>query len=130
MSRSRILRHDELPESCNPVWVEWTEPVLAQLAHPLTTQQLKEWARAEKYEMGKLVNSLAWLEMRGLVEADRTNGHVVWTVAGPKTPKPLIPFPHNCERCGGLMNSEPERAVCIQCGFSVYPPGDWDAETY
>jgi len=130
MSRSRILRHDELPESCNPIWVEWTEPVLAILVKPLTTEQLKDWARSEKFEMGKLVNSLAWLETRGLVAADRTNGHVVWTVAPPKTPKPRRPMPTCCPRCKGPMVPEPERVACLKCGHSVYPPGDWDVGTY
>lgn len=125
MSRRGILRHDELPDSGDPIWVEWAGSVLEALDEPRTTEQLKDWARREHFEMGRLINSLSWLDLRGLIAADRSNGHILWARVGPKTPSPpLAPMPSHCARCRGRMRPEPERVVCMTCGRSIYPPAD------
>jgi len=124
MARSRILRHDELPDSSDPIWIEWSEFVLDALdvEGPLTTEQLKSFARSERFEMGRLINALSWLDLRGLVKADRSNGHVLWLRSTPKAPTVPQPLPKCCPRCNGSLRIEPERIACIPCGHSIYAP--------
>lgn len=125
---SRGSRQDELPAANDPIWHEWAGGVLAILTKPLTIEQLKEWARRESFEVGRLINSLAWLDMRGLISADRIDGVVFWRRAVPKNKPVLKPPPKYCVRCNGLMRVEPERIVCINCGESLYPPPDTDSD--
>lgn len=122
----RTLRHDELPASDDPIWSEWAGEILDELERPKTTEQLKSWARGEKFEMGRLINALAWLDMRGLVETQKTNGKALWSRTPPKPVKRLQPLPSHCPRCRGTMKVEPERVACVQCGHSIYPPSETD----
>lgn len=118
---SRAIRHDDLPASNDPIWTEWAGAVLGVLDRPRTTEQLKRWARTERFEMGRLINALAWLDMRGLIEAEKTNGTALWKRTPPK-PVELQPIPDRCPRCRGSMKVEPERIACVQCGHSIYAP--------
>lgn len=119
---SRDTRHDELPASNDPIWTEWAREVLAELQRPKTTEQLKRWARNERFEMGRLINALAWLDMRGLVEAEKSNGTALWRRTDPKPRVELQPVPDHCPRCRGKMKVEPERVACVHCGHSIYAP--------
>lgn len=126
---ARPYVHSDLPSSEDPVWQKLGDTVLGVLKTPKTVRQLKEWARAERMEVARLVNTLAWLDMRGLVAVDRTTAEPLWSRADEAPPIELLPVPKKCQKCGGLMRVEPQRLACIICGFSIYPPkadGDED----
>lgn len=123
---SRGVRQDELPPAEDPIWQVWADGVLVALSKPKTIDQLKAWAHEEDFEVGKLINALAWLDMRGLIGATRVDGALVWRRTLPK-PKPVLKVaPKVCPKCRGLMHIEPERVRCLNCGCSVYPPPDQD----
>lgn len=122
----RDTRHDELPASDDPIWLKWAGEVLRTLDRPRTTEQLKRWAKAERFEVGKLINALAWLDLRGLVEAEKANGTALWKRTPPKPKLELQPIPRRCPRCRGAMKVEPERIACIACGHSIYAPVEDD----
>ena len=119
---ARGARSEEIPSGDDPVWHLWADAVLEALSTPRNLEQLKNWAREEEFEVGKLVNSLAWLDLRGLVETEQVNGLVVWKRTVPKAKPVPKPLPSSCARCFGRMHVEPERVVCLSCGHSVYPP--------
>lgn len=131
----RSLAHDDLPPSEDPIWNQLGAEVLDELKTPKTVRQLKSWARGERLEIGRLVNTLAWLGLHGKVRVDRTTAEPLWQ----RAPKPLpeeavkaAPMPKNCGHCGGLMKAEPQRLACVICGRSIYPPladGDEDCGT-
>lgn len=123
--RRNVQRHEDLPESSDPIWQEWAGPVLDTLDRPKTTEELKNWARSERVEIGKLINTLSWLDLRGLVETDRDGDKAVWRLAPRRAPPKKFLSPTHCGRCKGLMKVEPERFACISCGHSVYPPGEF-----
>lgn len=122
MGRTSYAHHD-LPASDDPVWVQLGKEILENLDTPKTVRQLKDWAKDERLEIGRLVNALAWLDMRGLATVDKTSVEPLWSRSDPKTrqrvPKPL---PTHCAHCNGLMKVEPQRLACIVCGRSIYPP--------
>jgi hypothetical protein len=120
------MRHEDLPSSCDPIWVEWAQPVLCTLKTPQTMSQLKEWARSARVEIGRLINTLSWLDLQGLVKTDRSNGIAVWHLVPAQAPIVKAPFPKLCTRCDGRMKAEPERAVCVKCGHSLYPPVEFE----
>ena len=120
--------HHELPPSDDPVWVQLGEVILQNLRTPKTVRQLKSWARGERLEIGRLVNTLAWLDMRGLVLVDKTaTPEPLWKRSdAPPPPVQLQPLPKHCPKCNGLMKPEPMRLACIVCGKSIYPPAPPD----
>lgn len=127
----RSLAHDDLPPSDDPVWEQLGTEVLGELKTPKTVRQLKSWARGERLEIGRLVNTLAWLDMRGLVAVDRSAIEPLWKRSDAPLPPPveLKPVPKRCGKCGGMMKVEPQRLACCICGRSIYPPvadGDED----
>ena len=123
--RRQVSKHEDLPESSDPIWQEWAGPVLDTLDRPKTTEELKNWARSSRVEIGKLINTLSWLDLRGLVETERTDDGAVWKLA-PRRPPPMkLAAPSRCTRCKGMMKIEPERFACMTCGHSVYPPGEF-----
>jgi hypothetical protein len=121
----RSTSHHELPPSDDPVWVQLGDAVLKNLGTPKTVRQLKSWARDERLEIGRLVNALAWLDMRGLVIVDKTaTPEPLWKRSDvpPPPAAQLAPLPKHCPKCHGMMKVEPQRVACIVCGKSIYPP--------
>lgn len=120
----RSASHHDLPASDDPVWVQLGKEVLENLQTPKTVRQLKSWARGERLEIGRLVNALAWLDMRGLVLVDKTAVEPLWKRSDvpPPPPMQLQPIPKRCPKCQGPMKVEPQRLACITCGKSIYPP--------
>lgn len=128
----RSLAHDDLPPSSDPIWEQLGSEVLDELETPKTVSQLKSWARHERLEIGRLVNALAWLDMRGLVAIDRSAIEPLWKRSDAPAPPPveLKPPPKHCTKCGGMMKVEPQRLACCICGKSIYPPvADGDEDT-
>ena len=123
---ARGVRHDEIPSGDDPVWGEWVALVLEQLAKPRSLEQLKTWARERNFEVGKLVNTIAWLDLRGRIKSTRTNNTLVWSRVAVVTKPALKPMPTCCTRCSGPLRAEPERLACISCGHSIYPPVERD----
>lgn len=122
---SRSTAHHELPPSNDPVWAQLGNEVLENLSTPKTVSQLKVWARDERLEIGRLVNALAWLDLRGLALLDKTGAAPLWKrVDPPPSPQTieLQPLPKYCPHCHGMMKVEPVRVACIICGRSIYPP--------
>lgn len=123
-------RHTDLPASNDPIWFDWAGDVLSALDRPKTTEQLKDWARSEKFEIGRLFNALAWLDMRGLVEFEKEGTKPLWkrlpekSLSPSPTQRHLAPPPSACPRCHGRMKAEPERFACVTCGHSIYPPAE------
>jgi hypothetical protein len=119
---ARGVRHDEIPSGDDPIWAEWAALVLEQLAKPRSTAQLKQWARAHGFEVGKLVNTIAWMDLRGLIESTRVNNVRVWSRSAVAAAPVLKPVPTQCPKCLGILRAEPERLACVICGHSIYPP--------
>jgi predicted Zn-ribbon and HTH transcriptional regulator len=120
----RSYAHEDLPASEDPVWAELGVEVLEHLSTPKTISQLKEWARARKLEIGRLINVLTWLDMRSAVAVERLGDEeAVWRrVEPPSAPPSRIQVPPRCPRCKGMWKAEPQRLACIACGHSIYPP--------
>lgn len=123
---ARGARSEDIPPADDPIWQSWGETVLGVLSKRRNLEQLKSWAREESFEVGKLVNSLAWLDLKGLVKTEQVRGEVTWVRSLPKARPPPQPMPNACPRCAGKMRPEPERLVCITCGRSIYPPVEPD----
>lgn len=123
---ARGVRHEDIPSSEDPIWSEWAERVFAVLPEPQNLEQLKDWARKESFEVGKLVNTLAWMAMRGMVKTSVVGGTLTWTRVPPKVKPPPQPLPRACPKCGGRLYAEPDRLVCLICGRSIYPPIETD----
>lgn len=119
---ARETRQEETPSADDPIWQLWSELVLKALSEPRSLEQLKAWAREERFEVSKLVNALAWLDLRGLVKTARVAGALTWVRAPVAVKPPLVPLPRICPRCHGRMHIEPERVACLTCGHSIYPP--------
>jgi len=119
---ARGSKSEEIPPADDPVWQVWSRVVLDVLSKPHNLEELKNWARKEEFEVGKLVNSLAWLDLHGLIKTEQVSGLVVWARTVPKIKPPPKPLPTICSKCSGHMHVEPERVVCLSCGRSVYPP--------
>lgn len=124
---------NELPAAEDPIWAQFGDVVLDTLEEPMTVNALKRWARKEKFSISKLYNTLAWLDMRGLVLLDKTSEpEPIWKRADVEFNekfelvqyKSLAPVPKQCSRCAGLMKVESTRIACIACGHSIYPPPD------
>jgi hypothetical protein len=120
----RSSAHDDLPPSDDPIWLELGAEVLEELKTPKTVSQLKDWARGERLEIGRLINTLAWLDMRGLVE--RHSGVEALWKRSERRPPIRRALPACCPHCQNLARwkAEPQRVACMVCGYSMYPPPD------
>lgn len=122
--------HDDLPASEDPSWAELGDEILDLLVLPQTISQLKLWARSRKLEVGRLINGLAWLDLRGRVSIERLGDEeAIWRRAdAPEAQLPKRAIPKCCPRCKGRWKVEPQRLACMICGHSVYPPLEIETE--
>lgn len=62
----------------DPVWVEWSEPILAYLDEPRTWKELKLWRVSRGVSGHRFRNCLAWLEDAGLAQSEGSGKDVRW----------------------------------------------------
>jgi hypothetical protein len=79
-------KNEPVPPISDPVWVEWSDPLLKFLQEgPKTWTQLERWRKPRGVSGFRLRNCLAWLEDRGVARSEGTGQRVKWM--GSKTLK-------------------------------------------
>ena len=70
---------ETVPPISDPVWVEWSDPLLTFLQEkPRTWSQLERWRKSQGVSGFRLRNCLAWLEDTGLAQSEGSGKAVKW----------------------------------------------------
>jgi len=70
---------EAIPPISDPVWVEWSDPLLKFLQEqPRTWLQLEKWRKSQSVSGFRLRNCLAWLEDASLVRSEGSGKAVKW----------------------------------------------------
>ena len=67
-----------VPVISDPVWAEWSEPILAFLDQPRTWPELEKWRKSQGVSGFRFRNCLAWLEDAGLARSEGSGKDVKW----------------------------------------------------
>jgi hypothetical protein len=79
MGRSLHGKNEPVPPINDPVWVEWSDPLLEFLQEgPKTWTQLELWRKSRGVSGFRLRNCLAWLEDTGLARSEGPGKRVKW----------------------------------------------------
>ena len=70
---------ETVPPINDPVWVEWSDPLLEFLQEgPRTWPQLEKWRKSQSVSGFRFRNCLAWLEDTGLARSEGNGKGVKW----------------------------------------------------
>lgn len=71
---------ETVPPMSDPVWVDWSAPLLEFLvARPRTWTELEKWRVSQGVSGFRLRNCLAWLEDAGAARSEGTGKAIKWT---------------------------------------------------
>jgi hypothetical protein len=76
--RGRKAGEVRIPIVSDPVWAEWTAPLLDFLEEPRSWKALHQWRKAQRVSGDLFRNMLAWLEDAGVALSEGKGKAVRW----------------------------------------------------
>lgn len=76
--RGRKSGDERIPIVSDPVWAEWSAPLLDFLDEPRSWKELHRWRKAKKLSGDRFRNMLAWLEDAGAARSEGKDEAVRW----------------------------------------------------
>jgi len=77
--KQRVWSDADTPPMSDPVWAEWSAPLLEfLLKRPRSWTELETWRRSRRVNGYLLRNCLAWLEEAGAARSEGTGKDLLW----------------------------------------------------